>query len=199
MTPGQEDAQLLDLKAFLQDVVKHFMNRTSQREKIALNDHQVHLGPNTPFYEQFPEPYCYSAFADAVWVLVGSFKNKDHLDWILEKKKYAIPCTFTKEGTIKMDDAHLNLKYLLLYTTKDLTVKHIMKMTAPHPAIVPGMTLVGMGYPVPIKSGQIYMLYDVSADDVEAELKDRPWGIKHLVEGKKGKPQTVVYTNLFRP
>lgn len=198
LIPGHENTQLSALKTFLQDVVKHFMNRTSQREKIALNDHQVHKGTITPFYEQFPEPYSYSAFADAVWVLVGSFKNKDHLDWILKNKKYAFPCTFAKDGTIKMDDAHLNLKYLLLYTTKDLTVKHIMKMTAPHPAIVPGSTLSGMGYPVPVKSGQIYMLYDVSADDVEAELKDRPWGIKHLVEGKKGKPQTVVYTNLFR-
>ena len=198
LIPGQEDTQLSDLKTFLQDVVKHFMNRTSQREKIALNDHQVHMEPLTPFYEQFPEPYSYSAFADAVWVLVGSFYNKGHLDWILKNNKYAVPCTFAKDGTIKMDDAHLNLKYLLLYATRDLTVKHIMKMITPHPAIVQGSTLSGMGYPVPVKSGQIYMLYDVSADDVEDELKDRPWGIKSLVKGKKGKPQTVVYTNLFR-
>lgn len=200
LTPGKEDEdyQLPTLRKFLNDIVEHFMNRTSQREKIALNDHNVHTSPLDPFYEQFPEPYSYSTFADAVWVLVGSFKNKGHLDWILKNKKYAIPCTFTKEGTIKMDDTHLNLKYLLLYARTDLTVRYIMKMTAPHPVIVPGTTLVGMGYPVKVKSGQLYMLYNVSVDDVEAELRDRQWGIKHLVEGKKGKPQTVLYTNLFR-
>lgn len=196
LIPGKEETQLSYLKDFLEEIVNHFTNRISQREKIALNDHLVHTEAARSFEEKFPEPYDYPLFPDAVSVLLGSFKDKAHLDWILTNKKYAAQCTVAKDGTIKLDDAFLQAKYLLLYAPKTSRVKHIMKMTATHPAIVSDKTLTKMGYPV-VKPRTTYLLYDVSAEAVEDELKDRPWGIKHLVKGKKGVPQAVLYTNLF--
>lgn len=196
LTPGKEEEQLPKLKDFLNDIVNHFTNRISQREKIALNDHLVHTEAVSSFEEKFPEPYDYPLFPDAVSVLLGSIKDQAHLDWILANNKYAAQCTVEKDGTIKLEDAFLQAKYLLLYSPRSSRVKHIMKMTATHPAIVSDNALTKMGYPV-VKPRTTYLLYDVSAEAVEDELKDRPWGIKHLVKGKKGVPQAVLYTNLF--
>ncbi len=197
LIPGKEEEQLQELKDFLNDIVNHFTNRISQREKIALNDHKVHKEAISSFEEKFPEPYDYPLFPDAVSVLLGSFKDLAHLDWILANKKYAAQCAVAKDGTIKLEDSLLQAKYLLLYAPRTMLVRQIMKMTAAHPAIVTDKALTKKGYPV-VKSGKMYLLYEVSADEVEDELKDRPWGIKDLVKGKKGVPQAVLYTNLFK-
>ena len=197
LIPGKEETQLSYLKDFLEEIVNHFTNRISQREKIALNDHLVHTEAARSFEEKFPEPYDYPLFPDAVSVLLGSFKDKAHLDWILTNKKYAAQCTVAKDGTIILEDSLLQAKYLLLYSPRTSRVKHIMKMTAIHPAIVSDKALTIMGYPV-VKSGEMYLLYEVSTEEVEDELKDRPWGIKDLIKGKKSIPQAVLYTNLFR-
>ena len=196
LIPGEEETQLSYLKDFLKAIVDHFTNRISQREKIALNDHQVHTRPVSSFEEKFPEPYDYPLFPDAVSVLLGSFKDKAHLDWILTNKKYAAQCTVAKDGTIKLEDSLLQAKYLLLYAPRSSRVKFIMKMTTTHPAIVSDKSLTKMGYPI-VKSGNMYFLYEVSIEEVEDELKERPWGIKDLIKGKKGVPQAVLYTNLF--
>ena len=197
LIPGEEEEQLQELKDFLIKIVNHFTNRISQREKIALNDHLVHTEAVSSFEEKFPEPYDYPLFPDAVSVLLGSFKDLAHLDWILANKKYAAQCTVAKDGTIKLEDSLLQAKYLLLYAPRTSRVKLIMKMTAAHPAIVSDKALTKMGYPV-VKPGKMYLLYEVSAEEVEDELKDRPWGIKDLIKGKKGVPQAVLYTNLFK-
>jgi len=196
IAPGREDEQLPALRRFLQDIVTHFMDRTSQREKVAVAEHEIYSSKPDPFYEMFPEPYGNPVFADAVTVLVGCYKSEEHLQWILDNGKYNIRCGGDREGAVELTDSFINAQYLLLYDLTDLSVKHIMKMTKKHPVVLSDKLLEEMGYPAPTP-GQMYMLYDVSEEMVEPELVDRPWYIEPFVNGKDGAPQTVTYTNLF--
>ena len=196
IAPGHEDEQIPALKRFLRDVFIHFMDRNSQREKVAIAEHDIYSSEPEPFYEMFPEPYGNSVFPDSVRVLLGCYKNQEHLEWILKQGKYNIRCGGEREGAVELQDSFINVKYLLLYDPEDLSVKSIMKMIKDHPVVVSDTMLADMYYPNPTP-GQLYMLYDVSEEAVEPELIDRPWFIESLVKGKKGVPQTVIYTNLF--
>lgn len=196
IAPGREDEQLPALRRFLQDIVTHFMDRTSQREKVAVAEHEIYSSEPDPFYEMFPEPYGNPVFADAVTVLVGCYKSEEHLQWILDNGKYNIRSGGDREGAVELTDSFINAQYLLLYDLTDLSVKHIMKMTKKHPVVLSDKMLEEMGYPAPTP-GQMYMLYDVSEEMVEPELIDRPWYIEPFINGKNGAPQTVTYTNLF--
>lgn len=196
IAPGHEDEQIPALKRFLRDVFVHFMDRNSQREKVAIAEHDIYSSEPEPFYEMFPEPYGNSVFPDSVRVLIGCYKNQEQLDWILKTGKYNIRCGGNRDGAVELEDVFINVKYLLLYDPEDYSVKHILKMTKAHPVVVTDTMLAAMDYPEP-KPGQLYMLYDISEEAVEPELSDRPWYIESLVKEKNGAPQTVLYTNLF--
>ena len=196
IAPGHEDEQIPALKRFLRKIVDHFMDRTSQREKVAVAEHEIHSTPPNPFYEMFPEPYGNSVFPDSVRVLLGCYKNQEHLEWILKTGKYNIRCGGNRDGAVELEDTFINFKYLLLYDMADYSVKYILKMTKAHPVVITDTMLAAMDYPEPTP-GQLYMLYDVSKEAVEPELLDRPWFIESFVKGKNGAPQTVLYTNLF--
>ncbi len=196
IAPGHEDEQIPALKQFLEDVFTHFMDRNSQREKVAIAEHDIYSSEPEPFYEMFPEPYGNSIFPDSVPVLLGCYKNQDHLEWILEHGKYNIRFGGERDGAVELRDSFINVKYLLLYDPEDLSVKSIMKMTKTHPLVVSDILLADMDYPDPVP-GQLYILYDVSEEAVEPELIDRPWFIESLVNEKKGAPQVVLYANLF--
>lgn len=196
IAPGHEDEQIPALKRFLREIVDHFMDRTSQREKVAVAEHEIHSTPPNPFYEMFPEPYGNSVFPDSVRVLLGCYKNQEHLEWILKTGKYNIRCGGNRDGAVELEDTFINVKYLLLYDMADYSVKYILKMTKAHPVVITDTMLAAMDYPEPTP-GQLYMLYDVSKEAVEPELLDRPWFIESFVKGKNGAPQTVLYTNLF--
>ena len=194
IAPGHEEEQIPALKEFLQNVVQHFMNRTTQREKIALAGYEIHNKPSQPFYGPFPEPFEIGLFPDSVKVLVGYYKSKDHLNWIFEKGKYNI--RLGGNGII-LNEGYFKAKYLLLYSLEDVLVKHIFKINdIQHPMIVTESELTGMGYPQPTP-GQMYMLYEVSKGDVEPELLDREWAIQSFVKEKDFAPIIVTYSNLF--
>ena len=197
IAPGHVDEQMPALKQFLIDVVKHFQDRTSQREKVAIAEHDIHAHVQEPFEEAFPEPYGNSTFPDSVKVLIGCYKSEEHLQWILERGKYNIRFGGVREGSILLEDKFLQAKYLLLYDLNDLEVKYVMKMTGERPSIVADSTLAELNYPDPTP-GQLYMVYDVSRDKVEKEIRDIPWWyIENKVSGKNGAPVVITYTNLF--
>lgn len=196
IAPGHEDEQIPALKRFLRDVFIHFMDRNSQREKVAIAEHDIYSSEPVPFYEMFPEPYGNSVFADAVAVLVGCYKSKEHLQWILEKGKYNIRLGGEREGAIELKESYLKARYILLYNPDDFSDLRIMKIIKDNPTIINEKAMVEMGYPDPTPN-QMYMVYDVSVDAVEPELYNRPWTIEPFVKDKNGAPIIVTYTNLF--
>ncbi|MBR6054598.1 MAG: DUF2357 domain-containing protein [Bacteroidales bacterium] len=194
LSPGHDEDQIPAIKTFLEEVVDHFANRTTKREKAAHAVHGIYEQKSTHFYDSFPEPYLTSMFPDDILVLVGCYKNEDHLKWILSEHKYNIRFGGPRQGAISLDDKYLNARYLLLYSLNNHHDIRIFKVLGKRPDIVTDKIMNQWRYPSPTPD-QMYMVYNVSEDEVEPELKNQIWDIHHMVK-KNGAPGIDFFTNL---
>ena len=197
IAPGHEEDQLSALRSFLLEVVGHFMDRTSQREKIAVSSHEIYETPSPGFFDAFPEPRDIESFPDSTPVLVGCFKNEQHLKWIKETMKYNIRLGGPREGAVELNTPMVKAKYLLLYNLETRDCAGFYKITGPYPQISTASALEAEGYPEPTPD-QLYMIFMISEDAVEEELKCRDWSESKFAPDN-GAPMLMNYINLFEP
>ena len=197
IAPGHEEDQLSALRSFLLEVVGHFMDRTSQREKIAVSSHEIYETPSPGFFDAFPEPRHIESFPDATPVLVGCFKNEQHLKWIKETRKYNIRLGGPREGAVELNTPMVKAKYLLLYNLETRDCAGFYKIIGPCPQISTASALEAEGYPEPTPD-QLYMIFSISEDAVEEELKCRDWSELKFAPDN-GAPMLMNYINLFDP
>ena len=197
IAPGHEEDQLSALRSFLLEVVGHFMDRTSQREKIAVSSHEIYETPSPGFFDAFPEPREIESFPDSTPVLVGCFKNEQHLKWIKETMKYNIRLGGPREGAVELNTPMVKAKYLLLYNLETRDCAGFYKIIGPCPQISTASALEAEGYPEPTPD-QLYMIFSISEDAVEEELKCRDWSESKFAPDN-GAPMLMNYINLFEP
>ena len=197
IAPGHEEDQLSALRSFLLEVVGHFMDRTSQREKIAVSSHEIYETPSPGFFDAFPEPRDIESFPDSTPVLVGCFKNEQHLKWIKETRKYNIRLGGPREGAVELNTPMVKAKYLLLYNLETRDCAGFYKIIGPCPQISTASALEAEGYPEPTPD-QLYMIFMISEDAVEEELKCRDWSESKFAPDN-GAPMLMNYINLFEP
>ena len=197
IAPGHEEDQLSALRSFLLEVVGHFMDRTSQREKIAVSSHEIYETPSPGFFDAFPEPRDIESFPDSTPVLVGCFKNEQHLKWIKETMKYNIRLGGPREGAVELNTPMVKAKYLLLYNLETRDCAGFYKITGPYPQISTASALEAEGYPEPTPD-QLYMIFSISEDAVEEELKCRDWSESKFAPDN-GAPMLMNYINIFEP
>ena len=197
IAPGHEEDQLSALRSFLLEVVGHFMDRTSQREKIAVSSHEIYETPSPGFFDAFPEPRNIESFPDSTPVLVGCFKNEQHLKWIKETMKYNIRLGGPREGAVELNTPMVKAKYLLLYNLETRDCAGFYKIIGPCPQISTASALEAEGYPEPTPD-QLYMIFSISEDAVEEELKCRDWSESKFAPDN-GAPMLMNYINLFDP
>lgn len=197
IAPGHEEDQLSALRSFLLEVVRHFMDRTSQREKIAVSSHEIYETPSPGFFDAFPEPRDIESFPDSTPVLVGCFKNEQHLKWIKETRKYNIRLGGPREGAVELNTPMVKAKYLLLYNLETRDYAGFYKIIGPCPQISTAAALETEGYPEPTPD-QLYMIFSISEDGVEEELKCRDWSESKFAPDN-GAPMLMNYINLFEP
>ena len=197
IAPGHEEDQLSALRSFLLEVVGHFMDRTSQREKIAVSSHEIYETPSPGFFDAFPEPRDIESFPDSTPVLVGCFKNEQHLKWIKETRKYNIRLGGPREGAVELNTPMVKAKYLLLYNLETRDCAGFYKIIGPCPQISTASALEAEGYPEPTPD-QLYMIFSISEDAVEEELKCRDWSESKFAPDN-GAPMLMNYINIFEP
>lgn len=192
INPTKYSQGIEDLKHFLKEVVEHFLNRTSQREKIAWRTYEVFKdNQSTVVKEHLPEHIGENRglFPDETTVLVGFYKNEEHGNWIAKHKLYNVRLG-TRRGAVKLDAGLIQAKYVLLHTTGELRTKRLYKIMPGGPQIFSRKDLVRKHYPVAEKEygkEAFYMVY--SLEEVrEPELKDRIWEVSGLSDyaGRRG-------------
>lgn len=194
IAPGHEGRQIPLLKEFIQNVVDHFMDRTSKREKVAVAKKVIYDERSFPFRDSFPEPEEYK-FPDTTPVLVACYKSEAHLNWIKHNRKYNIRLGGPRTGAIKLNSPLVNAQYLLLYDYNTLGNEDLFKIISDSPQICTTEDMISMGYPSPTKD-QLYLVFDICHDSVEVELSAHEWSVKSLVSGT-GSPVLVNYIDLF--
>lgn len=191
------------LKKFLLEVVHHFMNRASQREKMSLKTYQTHKEKNSnEVNEALPEPYGLNRnlLPDETFVLVGFYKDEQHLKWILNSGFYNARAD-SKRGSLRLGPGETGAKYLLLHSHGETTTDKLFRIIETGPRIFPRRTLERIGYSKdPNKQNHYYLIYKIEKVQ-DLEFANRSWDITKLKDFKtkrgSGFPFATTLTELM--
>lgn len=123
LSPSKAGSGVGDLKTFIEKILSHFLNRISQREKMAFSTYDIYQSQPTgrlTIADTLPEPFVPNRdfIPDQVFVLVGLCKSSIHYQWIKDNQMYSIgldsygkPAPITKEM--------INARFLLLFSLED--------------------------------------------------------------------------------
>ena len=187
LNPNSVENDSKELELFLLDIVEHMLNRTSQRERIAYHTYETYK--NEPFVmrESLPEPYGPNRelIPEETFVLLGSYKDENHLQWILNNGIYNLR-TGTKNGSVHLKQEITSAKYLLLHKgDKQLFIK----LSDQGPRMMPKEDLEEKPYrQLYSPSLPYYVVFDLNVMGTEDEFKNVKWDIKQMIsDGVLGK------------
>jgi len=201
ISPSKIDDGTKELKLFLYEVVKHFLNRASQREKMAFKTYETHIDKESNVLElSLPEAFGVnrSFVPDDTYVLVAFYKDAEHLKWINQNKLYNARTGSTR-GSLRLSPKETGAKYILLHTTGETKSSRLFKLKEKGPRIFSKQDMIKLVYPNP--SQEFYLVYDI-VEPAEVEFQDIKWDITQL-EGysiKQGSalPFSISLTGLMK-
>lgn len=176
--PSKTNTGVAQLKAFVLEVVEHFINRTTQREKMAFRTFDIHKDvPEEALKVQMPELIAQnrSLLPDETYVLVGYYNEKQY-DWIRKRQQYNFRMG-TGAGSLILDNETVSAKFLLLHTKGDKQSGELWRITSRGPRVFAKEDLEKRGYSSP--SQDYYLVIDIEPV-VEAEFQDMEWDFRRL-------------------
>ena len=201
MRPSKTDTGEDDLKSFIRDVLYHFINRTSQREKAAYSTFEIYKRANpSRLIELLPETIGDNRglLPDETSILIAYYKNQEHLDWILKYHLYNAR-TGSSKGAISITSTEAGAKYLLLYTNGQKLTDKFYKIKSGGPKILSKDELLDMGYPNP--NHNFYLVFDIETE-IEKEFTQVTWDISKLdnypLSNDFGTPKSYSLTKLMK-
>ncbi|MCX6232460.1 MAG: DUF2357 domain-containing protein [Bacteroidetes bacterium] len=202
--PSKTDDGINELKVFILDVLNHFINRASQREKMAYRAYDIYK--NKPLkedevYAAMPETFGVNRnlLPDDTFVLVGFYKDQRHLDWILKEGLYNTRAD-SDRGSLRLGPDEAGAKYLLLHSTGETKTSRLFKITESGPRVFSKQTLNDKDYPSE-PTRDYYLVFNISEIN-DKELMHQEWDISKLDKYKPGYasalPFSVSLTELMR-
>lgn len=198
--PSKTDNGTADLKAFILEIIAHFVNRTSQREKLAYRTFAIYKNPPqaaNELRETMPEPYGANRdlIPDETFVLVGYFNSDQQYRWIEKNKLYNFR-TGTGNGSLILDNETVSAKYLLLHGAGDEYSSRLWKVKGKGPKVWSREDLEKRGYPKK-PSQPHYLILELEAVTDEAFL-GLQWQFKKLANYQAGRASAFPYTASLR-
>lgn len=194
LCPNNFERDSKEIGHFLHDVLEHMLNRASQRERISYHSYEIHKDePSFMVCEPLPEPYGVNRnlIPEETFVLLGTYKDENHLQWILNNGIYNLR-TGTKNGSVHLKQEITNAKYLLLHKgDKQLFVK----MNGQGPRMMPKEDLEKK----PFKhfytpTLPYYVVFDLNVAETEDEYINVKWNIKKMIaDGVLGKGRSSAH------
>jgi predicted component of viral defense system (DUF524 family) len=137
--PSKTDSGIGELKAFILEIIEHFINRASQREKIAYRTFDIYKNPpesDNVVKEPLPEPYNTNRdlIPDDTFVLVGYYNSQEQYDWIQRTGLYNFRMG-SGAGSLVLDKETVSSKYLLLHTSGDTNSGDLWKIVSRGPKV----------------------------------------------------------------
>lgn len=181
VNPSPNNSDIKELSDFIDRVINHLLDRTSQREKLSEGTYHIFKelkDDHNVLHERIPEYIDKEkVFADELSVLIGFYKNDEHLRWILKNQLYNFR-TGTDRGSLSLSSMHLQAKYLILHGKNELTSDKIFKITPKGPQIFSRNDLVRKGYPSP--KGELYIVFQLERgapeefENIKIDLRELP-------------------------
>lgn len=199
--PSKADNGRDELERFLTDVVAHFQNRASQREKVAFRSFDIYNNrPSEEMRELLPEAFGKNRdlIPDDTFVLVGYYKNDLHLNWVRKHNLYNFR-TGSKSGSLSLGVAEVNARYLLLHGPGQTASGLLFKLNNRAPKLFSKQDLLQKGYPGPTR--ELYLVYTTDPE-VEPEFAGMRWDVTKLpgyrANRASGLPFSVSLTELMK-
>ncbi|NSW93436.1 MAG: DUF2357 domain-containing protein [Bacteroidales bacterium] len=193
--PSKSDSGIGELKAFILDIIDHFINRASQREKIAYRTFDIYKNPpesKDAVKEQLPETVNANRdlLPDETYVLIGYYKSVEQYEWIIKNKLYNFR-TGSGSGSIVLDKETVSAKYLLLHTADDDSSGDLWKIISRGPKVYSKDDLLKKGYPSP--SQQNYLVIQLEKV-IDPEFKNVRWDFRKLKNYSSGRASAFPFT-----
>jgi hypothetical protein len=167
--PNKDDKDKEHLKSFIRKVIANFIDRASQREHTAIKIYDIHKDKkddtnvlNEPMPEYLDTAHKEKLIPWETFVLVGYYKTKQQLDWILESKKYNFRTGLGK-GSLTLGVKEVNAQFLLLHGPGETKTNKIYKLKALGPKIFSKQDLINKKYPTD-PTGDIYLIFEIEKD-----------------------------------
>jgi predicted component of viral defense system (DUF524 family) len=193
--PSKTDSGIGELKAFILEIIEHFVNRASQREKIAFRTFDVYKNPpnsNNSVNESLPEPYNMNRdlIPDDTYVLVGYYNSIEQYKWIKRTKLYNFRMG-SGNGSLILDKETVSSKYLLLHTLGESKSGDLWRIISKGPKVFSKEDLIRKGYSTPSQDNYLVIQLEKVTDP---EFENISWNFKNLVNYSSGRASSFPFT-----
>ncbi len=193
--PSKTDNGTGELKTFILEIIEHFVNRASQRERMAFRTYDVYKNEpvkHDEVNELLPETYGANRnlIPHSTFVLVGFYK-KENLDWIIKSGLYNARAG-SKRGSLRLGPGETGAKYLLLHTNNETKTSRLLKIVENGPRIFSKQTLIEKGYPS-TPSQDYYLVYKVQ-EIKNGDFENLEWDITKLKQHKERRGSALPFS-----
>lgn len=180
--PSKTESGIGELKAFILEIIEHFTNRATQREKIAFRTFDIYKNPpeaDNVVKEPLPEPYNNNRalIPDDTFVLVGYYTSMEQYKWIQRTGLYNFRMGSGK-GSIMLDKETVSSKYLLLHTKGDTESGDLWKIVSRGPKVYSSVDLLRKRYPASPSKDNYLVIQIEPVNDLE--FKNVRWDFRKL-------------------
>ncbi|MCC6702339.1 MAG: DUF2357 domain-containing protein, partial [Fluviicola sp.] len=188
-----------ELRTFISDIIKHFADRTSQREKLAYRTFDIHKEkPVDNDVSNFSMPQNTGAlrgfFPDQTSIIVGYCKSKEHFDWILENGIYNFRMN-SNRGSLKITSDVIKASYLLLHMKDEVLTSKLFKIKQNKFEVFSKEKLESLNYPSE-PSQEMYLIATID-ENIEKEYKNITFNLEQLPSYKHGRNSAIPFTTNF--
>jgi len=199
--PSEDNSGIEELSKFIDNVLKHFSDRASQREKISSKTYDVYKNEkddNLILDKSMPEYFGdVKMIPDDTYVLVAYYKSDEHLKWIEKNKMYNVR-TGDARGSVKLTSKEVGARYVLIYGDDENVSNRLFKLVSGGPEFYTKENILEKGYPEP--KNNYYFVFKFE-DELDSEFKDLKWDIKEIVSqfgfNNLGFPFCITLTELM--
>jgi hypothetical protein len=196
--PSKTDSGIGELKAFILEILNHFINRASQRERLAFRTFDIHKNPpvqENEVKERLPEPYNANRdlIPDDTFILVGFYNSAEQYNWITANKMYNFRMG-SGRGSLILDRETVSSKYLLLHTTGDSVTGDLWKIVSSGPRVYSKSDMIRMGYPRAEDEMQDNYLLIQLEEVSDPEFKNVKWEFRKLINYSTGRASAFPFT-----
>lgn len=187
LCPNSIEKDSKEIELFLRDILEHMLNRASQRERISYHTYDIYKNEPSVVCESLPEPYGpnRNLIPEETFVLLGSYKDENHLQWVLKNKIYNAR-TGTRNGSLRLKQEITSAKYVLLHNEGK---QIFLRLSDKGPRLMSKEDLAKKPHrSLYTPSASYYVVFDLESMEVEDAFRDTRWNIQQMIiDGILGK------------
>jgi hypothetical protein len=181
LSPNSIEKDSKEIEHFLHDILEHMLNRASQRERMSYHTYEIHKKEPSVVCEPMPEPYGSdrNLIPEETFVLLGSYKDEKHLQWIFKNNIYNAR-TGTRTGSLRLKKEITGAKYVFLHKGD---TQLLLRLSDKGPRVMSKEDLEKKTYHnLYTPSRLYYVVFDLNSNEIENEFKDVKWDISQMIK-----------------